>query len=94
MSYTGILFSIDGDYVTDFPRNTKEEVIEELANRGSKWFFYPITGIIKNGGNELERRLVDVAFPFEHLKGKQVKTARKFLASLSEEEADQLLQLL
>lgn len=44
--YKAILFAPDGDWVTDCPGDTIEEVIEQLENLGSRWFFYPFQGII------------------------------------------------
>ena len=79
--YKAVLFAPDGDYVTDFSSKTKEEVIEKLSNKGSRWFFYPFEGVvIDRGSNIANQRLVDAAFPIEFLNGKAIKTVRKIIA--------------
>ena len=87
--YKAILFAPDGEWVIDFSRRTKDEVVEELANKGSRWYFYPFEGIIldKGGLTTSKQRLVDVApnLPRE-LVGKSIKTVSKWLKGLSEEE--------
>ena len=44
--YAALLIAPDGDYVIDYVRDTKEEVINELVNRGSRWYLYPFEFII------------------------------------------------
>ena len=44
--YCALLVAPDGDYVTDYYADTKEEVIEQLKDRGSRWFFYPFEFVI------------------------------------------------
>lgn len=39
MNYKATLFHPEGDSVTDFRRDTKEEVWNEVANMGSRWIF-------------------------------------------------------
>ena len=79
--YKAILFALDGDYVTDFERNTKEEVNKELGNMGSRWFFYPITGIITADGRLINRKRVDFDYPeMKQLSGLTVRTVQKFIA--------------
>ncbi len=34
-----LLVAPDGDYVTDYYADTKEEVLEQLKDRGSRWSF-------------------------------------------------------
>lgn len=78
--YKGILFAEDGDWVTDFERETKEEVIEALANRGSRWFFSPFEGVIlAHNKFTIWPRVVDIAFPLEHLKGKSIRTVSDYI---------------
>ena len=45
MKYQAILFAMDGEYVTDFPRNTKQEVWDAVADMGSRWIFYPFIAV-------------------------------------------------
>lgn len=48
--YRAILFSPDGeDFVTDYPRETVDEVWDALADSGSRWYFYPICAVIRDG---------------------------------------------
>ena len=79
--YTGILFTPDGDWVTDFKGGTKKEVIDQLADRGSRWYFYPYEGVIRydNITKSSHKRLVDAAPPIEFLRGKSVSTVSKYL---------------
>ena len=83
--YRAILFAPDGDYVTDFPRKTESEVISELENMGSKWFFYPFYGIIKttNGVSKLKR--VDMMYPLGELSGKTIVNIQRWFAENQEE---------
>jgi hypothetical protein len=79
--YKAILFALDGDYVTDFERKTKQEVINELAEMGSRWFFYPITGIITADGRLINRKRVDFDYPeMKPLSGLTVRTVQKYIA--------------
>jgi len=87
--YVGILFAPDGSYVCDFYGETVDEVINQLANRGSRWYFYPFEGVVKAVGGP-SSRLVDIAPPLGHLKGKAVKTVQRYLASIPEKELGQL----
>lgn len=84
--YVGILFAPDGDWVTDFGGNTKEGVINQLADRGSRWFFYPFEGVIRNRNiiNPRHQRVVDMAEPLKHLTGKTIRTVRKYLEDMPE----------
>jgi len=77
MKYTGILLAADGDYVTDCKGETTEEVSEQLANLGSRWYFYPFQAIIRNDvpTKLSKRRLVETAFPIEFLRYRTVGNA-------------------
>lgn len=91
--YKAVLFSLDGDWVVDFESETKEEVIDKLADKGSRWFFYPFEAIILHKGNltNNRQRLVDVAPNLPTgLVGRSIKTAGKWLRSLSDEEVQQM----
>lgn len=86
--YVGILFAPDGDWVTDFGGNTKEEVTNQLADRGSRWFFHPFEGVIRNRNiiNPNHQRVVGMAYPLEHLTGKTIKAVSKYLGNIPEGE--------
>ena len=45
MKYTLICIAFDGEYKKDFT-GTMEECINQSANMGSKWYFYPFHFII------------------------------------------------
>ena len=76
--YQALLFAPDGDWVTDF-EGTKEEVEEELANKGSKWYFYPFECLIKKRETFSEdQRIVEAYDPVGFLTGKKIKTALKY----------------
>jgi len=79
MGYRAILFALDGDWVTDFPSDTKKEVIDKLANKGSRWYFFPLEAVIVDTLPFSSRRLVDVAPELECFLGKSVKTIARNL---------------
>lgn len=87
--YKAVLFAPDGDWVTDFEGDTKEEVIDKLADKGSRWYFYPFEGIIRDWGGYTTsvQRLVDLApnIPQE-LVGKSIKTVSNWLKGLTGRE--------
>lgn len=86
--YKGVLFATDGGWVTDFEGDTKEEVIEQLANKGSRWYFFPFEGVILDKGSSTtaRQRLIDAAQPIEQFKGKSIATVQRFLSGLTPEE--------
>jgi len=87
-TYKAVLFSVDGDYVTDFPRETIGQVREALADRGSRWYFFPYEGVIRGDTSTilLRRKLVDVAPELEEFKGCYVKTVARVLRELASKE--------
>lgn len=86
--YKAVLFAPDGDWVTDCKGDTKDEVIEQLANLGSRWFFYPIEGIIldKSGLTTANQRVIDMAPPFQHLTGRSIRTIKRELMAIPEDD--------
>jgi len=90
--YKAILFAPDGDWVTDYRGDTKEEVINQLANRGSCWHFYPYEAIIldKGGLTTVRQRLVDTVYPLNGFKGKSIATTSKYLSDLTEGRLDEM----
>ena len=48
----------DGDYVTDYSADTVEGVEEALADRGSRWVFYPFAVVVEGGKVSDESRIV------------------------------------
>ena len=87
--YKAILFSTDGDYVTDYSGcETIEEVEAKLANQGSRWYFYPFEFVIKDYNTSLSRPMFlaqiivsSPEYPYElkFLKGKSVQTAQEYI---------------
>lgn len=69
--YKAILFHPDGDYVSDFYRDTKQDVLDELENMGSRWIFYPIPFV------STDKTIVDTPEGLEFLKGKRITTVKK-----------------
>jgi len=45
--YEALLIASDGAFVTDFEEDTIEQVLKDLADKGSWWYFHPYTFIIK-----------------------------------------------
>lgn len=85
--YKAILFSPDGeDYVTDFERKTKEEVIEAIDNMGSRWIFYPIVGIIRSDSRATipNKRINIEGGIFDNLNGIAVKSLMAFIKANQE----------
>jgi hypothetical protein len=85
--YKAVLFSLDGDWVTDHRRGTIEAVEGALADQGSRWYFYPFHAVIIDHGQltTKRQRLVSVAEPFEDFKGKSISTFKGFLGTCSDE---------
>ena len=85
--YKAILFTIDGsDYVTDYRgKETINEVEELLANKGSRWYFYPWEFVIRDYGympNIRKQRISSVPMwpeELQELKGKTVRTVQRYL---------------
>ena len=63
--YKAILFSLDGEWVTDHKRKTIQEVFDAIANQGSKWIFYPIVAVIVDHGSLTTSNQHLVAVPDE-----------------------------
>lgn len=82
--YKAVLFSPDGDWVTDCRGETIEEVFERLGDLGSRWYFYPYTHfIIRDRGamTTNTQRIVAAHEPFDEFKGRTIHTVSKFLAT-------------
>ena len=80
--YKAIYFSPDGDWVTDCRECLSvEEVWECIADRGSRWFFFPFPAVIIDKGayTSSTQKIVDIIPEFKFLKGKTIKTVSKFL---------------
>ena len=73
MSYQALLVAPDGDYITDYHFETKEEVLNRLADRGSEWFFYPFEFVVTDKMGRILEAPPELAF----FKGKNVQTVIK-----------------
>ena len=71
-NYKAILFHPEGDYVTDFQRENKQDIWEELAEMGSRWIFYPIAFIAT------DKTIVDAPEGMDFLIGKRIKTVVRY----------------
>ena len=71
--YCALLVAPDGDYVTDYYADSKEEVRRMLANRGSQWFFYPFDFIVTTRMS----RIVEAPLDMKEFERKTVKRALK-----------------
>jgi hypothetical protein len=82
--YHAVLFAPDGDYVTDYDRNTVEEVWEAINDQGSRWIFYPIPFVIRNHRTTWDASIVSCPdLPNDMLlwlRGRAVKTIARMLA--------------
>ena len=76
--YKAILFSPDGDFVTDFHSDNKDDVWNSVNNMGSKWIFYPIVFVAT------DKTIVDTIEGLEHLKGKRITTVRNHIKNVYE----------
>lgn len=80
--YRAILFAPDGEWVSDYPSSSIDEIKKQLENQGSRWIFYPIHGIIRVKSKNFistTNRIVEMATPLENLKGRAIKTASKYI---------------
>jgi hypothetical protein len=82
--YTTLCMALDGGFVTDGDFKTKEEAIENSANMGSKWIFYPFHFIVKKDYEFLNKRILAAGESLEHLEGKTINTARKYIKEYAE----------
>ena len=81
MYYKAILFATDGDWVTDHIYPTIDEVWEAVSNQGSKWFFYPISAVIKHNGalTTSRQRIISCPEILEGNEGLSIKTFSKLI---------------
>lgn len=81
--YKVTLFSPNGDSVTDFNNTqTIESVWDKVNDMGSRWVFFPLVFVTT------EKTVVDAPEPFEFLKGKRIKTVKKWVIENTENLID------
>ena len=71
--YKAIAFASDGEYITEGEFKTVEEAWERINDWGSRWIFYPFTGVVKN------KRVVSFCDALPELSNKNIKTIQKDL---------------
>lgn len=83
--YRAILFSPDGEWVTDYDSPTAEEVWDKVANQGSRWIFYPLVFVIGADRSSYvgRRRIVSTPDNLESWRGRTVATLMQTLEDAS-----------
>jgi hypothetical protein len=82
--YTTLCMAPDGEFVTDGEFETKEEACENSAEMGSRWIFYPFHFIVKKDYGMLNKHVLVAGELLEHLEGKTINTARKYIKEYAE----------
>ena len=78
--YQAILLTLDAlDHQFDYSGDTIEACWRNYNNAGSKWIFYPIPLIIKYPRKNDNQRIVEACYGLEHLQGKSIKTAKRWI---------------
>lgn len=86
-NYKALLFSPDGDFVTDFrDRSEIQDVWEEVSEMGSRWIFYPLPFVAT------DKTVVDAPEGLEFLKGKRITTVINFLKSEWKNRAEEICE--
>jgi len=67
--YQALLVAPNGEYVFDYRAKTIENVVEQLCNRGSRWFFYPFEFVVKYPAKARSRIILS---PVPLLEGKSI----------------------
>ena len=83
--YQAIAFSIDGDFITEGEFKTVEDCWDSINDWGSRWIFYPFTGVVKN------KRVVSFCDGLDFLSNRDINTIQKLL-KIDGEEYYQMLQ--
>jgi len=73
MSYRAIAFAPDGEYITEGEFKTVDEAWATIADWGSRWIFYPFTGVVKN------KRVLSICEELIFLSNKDIKTIVRHL---------------
>ena len=92
--YKALLVAPDGDWVTDFREcETPEEVQEQLADMGSRWYFYPFHAVIRDNGisTTYRQRIIADLTPFGDMEGRTIKTFAKMVKNTPDEELQAIL---
>ena len=84
--YEALLVAPDGEFVTDFKRDTVKQVQKELEEIGSKWIFYPYEFIIRTTKTYdkkefMKQKIIDATEPLDFMKGWTVSRVIKKIAT-------------
>jgi len=84
--YKALLVAPDGAWVTDYRSNTVHEVMDALADRGSRWYFYPFEFVITDRGSSRmftrpTQRIVHHPYCSHDFRGKTIRTVCKRIAA-------------
>ena len=82
--YKAIAFAPDGEYITEGEFETVQDCWDRINDWGSRWIFYPFTGVVKN------KRVISFCDILPELSNKDIKTIQKAL----KKDGDALYQLL
>jgi hypothetical protein len=88
MEYKAILFSPDGEFVTDFKSDSVQDVWEKVCDMGSKWIFYPIVFVAT------DKTISDCPEGLEHLKGKRIKTIQEHIKKQWDLNKDEICEVI
>ena len=85
--YKAALFASDGDWSTDYRRETVQEVWDAVDRAGSRWFYYPIAVVIVDHGalTTGAQRIVAAPDVFAMFKGHSLKTFGEYIAANPDE---------
>ena len=88
-SYKALLFSPDGESVTDFrDKKAIPEVWDCINNMGARWIFYPIAFV------STDKTIVDAPEGMDFLIGKRIETVKKYLSEKWHENKEQICEAL
>ena len=78
--YKAIAFTPDGgDYITEGEYKTVDDCWDRINDWGSRWIFYPFTGVVKN------KRVVSFCDGLDFLSNRDINTIQKLLEKDGEE---------
>lgn len=88
MKYNAILFHPEGDFVTDFKSDSKQDIWEKISDMGNRWIFYPIPFVAT------KKTIVDAPDGLDHLRGKRIKTVQKYLKNQWKDNEEEILEVI
>lgn len=71
--YKIIAFAPDGDYIIEGEFENVPDAWNRVNEWGSRWFFYPITGVLKN------KRVVSMCDGYKFAENKTIKTVSQLI---------------